>query len=346
MSDLFESIFGGGPDMPETPDYEALARQAAELNRQAAEQTTLANRPGQVTPFGAVNWTRDAKGNWTQTTTLSPEQKRLLDAQNKASLQMARNLGFFGGKINQAFKNPIRARDLPASMVNAGETGQQAIMRRLQPQITQDRAALQQQLANQGIPLGSEAYNNAMRIQAQQENDLLSQAAQAGIKIGQEAQNQQLLLKNALMMQPFNMADTAFGLYSKARGAAAPTMPVFPNFATQAQTAGPDTLTAGTNAYNSAMSQYNAQVEQQNQNANDQANMALALMSMSDARTKTDVVRLGEMPNGLPVYQYRYLWDKPGTERIGVMAQEVADVIPDAVLVNDDGIMMVDYARL
>jgi hypothetical protein len=61
--------------------------------------------------------------------------------------------------------------------VNAGMTGQQAIMNRLQPQIAQDEAAMTQRLANQGITPGSEAYNNAMRTQGEQKNDLYSQAA-------------------------------------------------------------------------------------------------------------------------------------------------------------------------
>ncbi len=42
--------------------------------------------------------------------------------------------------------------------VNAGTTGQNAIMQRLTPQIEQTRAATQQRLANQGIPEGSEAW--------------------------------------------------------------------------------------------------------------------------------------------------------------------------------------------
>lgn len=346
MGDFFDSIFGGGPDMPEAPDYNALARQTAELNRQAAENATRANRPNQYTPFGSVTWQRDANGNWTQNLALSPQQQNLLDSQNAASAAMARNLGLFGGRINKAFNNPITARDLPRAMVNPGETGQQAILRRLNPTITQNRAALQTQLANQGIMPGSEAYNNAMRTQGQQENDLYSQAAQAGIKIGQDAQNQQFLLKNSLAMQPYNMADAAFGLYNKARSASAPTMPDFPNFSTQSTVAGPDMLTAGTNAYNSAMSQYNAQVAQQNQNANNQANMALAIYSMSDARVKTDVKHVGRMANGLPVYEYRFLWDAPDVRHIGVLAQDVAEFKPHAVMRNDAGLLMVNYAEL
>ena len=47
--------------------------------------------------------------------------------------------------------------------VNAGMTGQNAILSRLAPQIQQSEAATAQRLANQGITQGSEAYRNAMR---------------------------------------------------------------------------------------------------------------------------------------------------------------------------------------
>jgi hypothetical protein len=74
--------------------------------------------------------------------------------------------------------------------VNAGMTGQQAIMNRLQPQLAQQSAATAQQLANQGITPGSEAYNNAMREQQQSQNDLLSQAALQGIGLDMSANQQ------------------------------------------------------------------------------------------------------------------------------------------------------------
>jgi hypothetical protein len=74
--------------------------------------------------------------------------------------------------------------------VNAGMTGQQAIMNRLQPQLAQQSAATAQQLANQGITPGSEAWNNAMREQQQSQNDLLSQAALQGIGLDMSANQQ------------------------------------------------------------------------------------------------------------------------------------------------------------
>jgi hypothetical protein len=63
-------------------------------------------------------------------------------------------------------------------------------MNRLQPQLAQQSAATAQQLANQGITPGSEAYNNAMREQQQSQNDLLSQAALQGIGLDMSANQQ------------------------------------------------------------------------------------------------------------------------------------------------------------
>jgi len=91
--------------------------------------------------------------------------------------------------------------------VNAGMTGQAAILSRLQPQIQQEQAALNQQLANQGITPGSEAYNNAMRTQGQQANDLYTQAALQGIN-----------LDTAANQQGFGQQLSQAGLYNQGLG--------------------------------------------------------------------------------------------------------------------------------
>ena len=67
--------------------------------------------------------------------------------------------------------------------VNAGMTGQQAIMSRLQPQLTQNENATRQRLANQGLVTGGEAYDNEMRTMGQNRNDLELQAAAQGINL-------------------------------------------------------------------------------------------------------------------------------------------------------------------
>jgi len=109
--------------------------------------------------------------------------------------------------------------------VNAGMTGQQAIMNRLQPQLAQQSAATAQQLANQGITPGSEAYNNAMREQQQGQNDLLSQAALQGIGLDMSANQQgygqamgQAGLYNQALGQGFGQAVTGQQLGNQAIG--------------------------------------------------------------------------------------------------------------------------------
>ena len=67
-------------------------------------------------------------------------------------------------------------------------------------------------------------------------------------------------------------------------------------------------------------------------------------VSCSDIRLKRDIVALGRLDNGLMLYRYRYLWSKQ--VYVGVMAQEVAAMMPEAVLRNDDGYLLVDYSRL
>lgn len=65
----------------------------------------------------------------------------------------------------------------------------------------------------------------------------------------------------------------------------------------------------------------------------------------SDARLKRDIVLVGRLGDGLGLYQYRYLWSD--TVYVGVMAQEVALLHPDAVVRSGlDGYLRVDYGRL
>ena len=64
----------------------------------------------------------------------------------------------------------------------------------------------------------------------------------------------------------------------------------------------------------------------------------------SDVRLKTDIEQVGMTVYGLPLYHFRY---KTGPERFeGVMAQDVLEVMPDAVVTGDDGFYRVNYGRL
>jgi hypothetical protein len=64
----------------------------------------------------------------------------------------------------------------------------------------------------------------------------------------------------------------------------------------------------------------------------------------SDIRLKHDVVLLGRLDNGLGYYRFAY----NGSEKtyVGVIAQEVRAVRPDAAFVGRDGYLRVSYQRL
>jgi hypothetical protein len=67
-------------------------------------------------------------------------------------------------------------------------------------------------------------------------------------------------------------------------------------------------------------------------------------LKLSDTRLKRDIVPVGRLVNGLGLYRYRYLWSD--TAYVGVMAQEVELVRPDAVVRGTDGFLRVDYDAL
>jgi hypothetical protein len=73
-------------------------------------------------------------------------------------------------------------------------------------------------------------------------------------------------------------------------------------------------------------------------------NCETPLIPASDRRLKRDVALLARRPDGIGIYRYCYLWSD--TVYVGVMAQEVAAVVPDAVMRHRDGFLRVDYARL
>ena len=64
----------------------------------------------------------------------------------------------------------------------------------------------------------------------------------------------------------------------------------------------------------------------------------------SDVALKYDIILLGRLDNGLGFYRFSY----NGSEQayVGVMAQEVQTILPEAVVRGQDGYLMVFYEKL
>jgi hypothetical protein len=204
------------------PDINALSEKQYQYNKKAAEDTAALNRVNQQNPWGSITWNKGPDGNWQSQTTLSPSQQSLFDSQTNLQLQnlglqsanLARNARIGNvadaqvGRVSDALTRGLS--DLPrldTDFTGAAQRAQDAILGRLQPQMDQERAALETKLANQGITLGSEAWRNAMDDRSRATNDLRLGAVQAG---NQEAQRlfsdafqarQQGVAEHALPMQ-------------------------------------------------------------------------------------------------------------------------------------------------
>jgi hypothetical protein len=63
----------------------------------------------------------------------------------------------------------------------------------------------------------------------------------------------------------------------------------------------------------------------------------------SDIRLKENIKKIGTRPDGLGVYEFDYIWG--GGRTIGLMAQEVNEVYPHAVGV-EDGYLTVNYSQV
>jgi len=211
----------------------------------------------------------NADQGWSARQILSPEQQQLLDIQNRLS-QRTGGLAETGiGYLENTLAKPFDTSKLPTTGFNPSQSYQDAYMQRLAPQIQQGREQLQQRLANQGIDIGSTAYDRAMMQQAQRENDLLAAATTQGFGVGQQARTQGLQEAAYLRNEPLNMLNAL-------RSGAQVQGPQFVNSATQATTAGPDILGATQMAYNAQMGDFNAKQAAQ-------ANLNQGLFSLAGA---------------------------------------------------------------
>lgn len=170
------------------------------------------------------NFMKSNSDDWTATTTLSPEMQGIFNenvaAKNRAYNELQTSLG--------------------NSPINAGETAQEAILRRVNPQLDIQENQLRQRLINQGLRPGSQAWNRELELMGQNRNDAYSQAALQGIDTQFRA--------NAM---PLNLINSYLG-------GSQVTMPQFQNYAQQANQQAPDILGAAQSQYSDALNAYNA----------------------------------------------------------------------------------------
>lgn len=327
------------PKAPQAPSPTATAAAQTGSNISTAIGQQQLNAVNQNTPWGSLSYSQQGTYDYTDpstgqtyklpkmtaTTTLSPEQQALY----ATGTQTQQNLANLGRDQSQRLSGLLAE---PFSLDNDAVEGRinELASKRLDPQLQRREASTAQRLADQGIKVGSAAYDRAMEGVYQGENDARNQLLLTGRN---QAVQEALLQRN----QPLN---EIIGLAS---GSQVQT----PQFASTPQTALAGTDVAGITlaGYQNQMAQYGQQ--QQNMGGlygtiGSIAGAALPFI-LSDKRAKTDIDRIGETEDDIPIVSYRYKGDS--TPRIGFLAQDVQKKRPEAVKRLPSGYLAVDYEK-
>lgn len=329
----------GSQKAPAATDPMITAMTQNALNRSTAITQQGLNMIDQVGPNGSLTYTQNGTQEFTDpltggkytipkytaTTTLSESGERINNLNNQTQENIANIGAEQSAKIGQLLNDPLQLNNeaVESRLFDLGS-------KRLDPMFARNEDALRTRLVNQGLRPGTAAWDAEMTQFSQGRNDAYNQLALQGR--GQAVQ--ELLTERN---QPLNEINALLSGSQVAQ----------PNFINT-----PQTQVAGTDYQGAVRDSYNAQMQAYQANQGGTNAMLGGLFGLagtlggswlrSDRRLKTDIIRVGTLDNGLPVYGFRYA--DGGPYQIGLMADEVQAVHPEAVK-RVDGWDLVDYER-
>lgn len=339
------------PSPPAAPDYGAAATAQGAANIDAARATAKLSNPNITTPYGSQTVSYGANGDQdipSVTQTLTPEQQAIFDT-NQQGQQGLADLGL--GAVQRA--GSILGQDVSFSgaptVGTSSETRDKvlaAMMGRADEDYAKQTDQTRSSLIASGIPVGSKAFADAQQMIERSRNDARQQAEigagnAANQQFGQDMAGRQQAITEILAQRqtPLNEIN-AFRSGSQVntpqfqqyQGATVAPAPVFgaAQATGQAQTNAYNQQAAGSNAMMSGLFSLGG------------AALGAPVGTFSDRRLKSNVQRVGEHSLGIGIYEY----DIFGNRERGVMADELEEVLPEAVSTHSSGFKMVDYAMI
>lgn len=348
------------PKAPPPPDPVMTARAQTASNVATSVANTRLSNADEKNPLGSVNYKvigyenqPDGLGGmirvpkYQKTESLSPEQQTLFNQEQTLDKGLNQLAIDQTGKISDILGKPISLDGLPDAPGDQEEYRKKVLsnmLSRINPQIDRERSALETQLVNQGLVRGSEAFDRSLDEARRQSNDAYIQADLAS---GQEARDQgqfQATNRERALQERLTGRTQPINEITALMNGGQVTLPQFTPYRPNPMSETP----YGQYVYQGYQGQLDAW---KTKSAMAQANNAglfglgsAAIGLISDVRLKRDIERIGTLPSGLGVYSFRYLWDDQ--PQVGVMAQEVREVIPEAVHETADGVLFVDYGKV
>nr|WP_031197699.1 hypothetical protein [Mesorhizobium sp. L2C054A000] len=330
----------GKASAPKPPNPKETSAASTGTNISTAIANSYLNNANQVGPDGTITYTNSGTQSITDpytgktyqiptrtaTTTLSAAQQAIKDQTDKAQL----NLGTLANN-QSSFLNDYMAKPFDGSNDATEARLLQLGKARLDPILAQQQDALATKLSNQGIKLGSAAYDRAMAQQGQNVNDANNQLILSGhgqaFAEGQAIRNQPIneitaLLSGSQVSSP------------QAAGYTGSTIPTTDNAGLINQN------------YQQRVDAVNAKNAQTGSLVGGLFGLGSKLIGLSDDDAKKDKERLADITPEMGLWKFHYKGDaKDAPMRLGLMASEVEKVRPDAVSRRPDGYRQVDYGK-
>jgi len=212
----------------------------------------------------------------------------------------------------------------------------------LAPQFQEDRERLEQQLADQGIPRGSEAFNEelnrleqsqARQLQELSFNSVQTAEAQRAARFNEISSLLGQQQVGGIGFNQFQPQASGLDLFGAEQAAINRD---FQNMLSQRQNS-----TAKRNALIGALGSLGSSTL----GAAGEAGGFGALFS--DRILKENIELVDYSNTGIPIYQFEYINKNYGQGRFeGVMAQDLIDIKPEALIVDKSGYYKVDYSKL
>lgn len=364
------------PRPPAAPDPVQLANAQSAANTATAREQQRLNMVNTSGPQGTVRYIADpsAPGGYRQETALSPLEQQNYERSTGVYGSALDTAGQQIGRVNTALGQGLNTEGLPELQgYNAPDFDRQRFedsvyasqTRRLDPQFQRLERSQDARLAAQGLGANSEATRNLRSDFARDRTDAYGEAANqaiqaggaeqsraiqqaiAGGTFGNQARTQGLQERAYVQNQPLQQLQALLGT-----GQVGMPQGIQYNPTGVGQT---DVLGANAMSLGQQNANYNARMAQQgglmsglfslgSAGLGAYGAIGAARAQPSDRRLKRDIKRVGTMANGLPVYEYRYIWGRK--RHIGVMAQDVLKAGIDAVVCHWTGFLMVDYGKL
>lgn len=333
------------PKSPPPPDYAGAAAAQGAANVDAARASAKLSNPNVINPYGTqtVSYNGDVP---TVTQKFAPGQQQIFDNEQ----QLQQQLGFLGIKAADLAGNtisaPLNFNERFGDQAKGRQEVIDSMMSRYDSDMGRQKDTINSDLIARGIPQGSKAYEVEMDRLSRGRNDALQQATIGADSRAMEERRQKITEALAERQVPLNEI-SAFRTgsqiqplqFSGVQGQNVGAAPMF-DAATQQGAFNQGAFGQQMGGYNNALTGLFG-LGAAGAGAYGMMNAA-PLLAASDRRLKSNIVRIGTHPLGIGIYEYD-IFDR---REVGVMADEVERVMPEAVVRHPSGYQMVDYALI